>query len=185
MNGVVCPLWKMTINLPIPQRYKRMLQAMTIVIAVIYMTLVLYQSVSGVSEYQVKHHQFVRYFCQMTVPILCNLRKIDKSSSPAGDFPWLSCVSARLAGATVGFFTLPVSLYSRSTSRRAVGNCTWNCMLFFCHTIILMHQNFDRSFKFISSPRTTPKIKCENEPEPDDFHGRARYAGYESFASSL
>ncbi|GAB0095571.1 Fringe-like [Sergentomyia squamirostris] len=52
MNGVVCPLWKMTINLPIPQRYKRILQAMTIVIAIIYMTLVLYQSVSGDSEYQ-------------------------------------------------------------------------------------------------------------------------------------
>ncbi|XP_059613246.1 fringe glycosyltransferase isoform X2 [Phlebotomus argentipes] len=52
MNGVACSLWKMTINLPIPQRYKRILQAMTIVIAIVYMTLVLYQSVAGVSEYE-------------------------------------------------------------------------------------------------------------------------------------
>lgn len=42
-----CALRKMNVNIPLPQKFKRTLQAMTAVIAIIYMTLVLYQNVYG------------------------------------------------------------------------------------------------------------------------------------------
>lgn len=42
-----CALRKMNVHIPLPQKFKRTLQAMTAVIAIIYMTLVLYQNVYG------------------------------------------------------------------------------------------------------------------------------------------
>lgn len=42
-----CALRKMNVHIPLPQKFKRTLQAMTAVIALIYMTLVLYQNVYG------------------------------------------------------------------------------------------------------------------------------------------
>lgn len=42
-----CALRKMNVHIPLPQKFKRTLQAMTAVIAIVYMTLVLYQNVYG------------------------------------------------------------------------------------------------------------------------------------------
>lgn len=43
----------MSLSLSLPQRYKRTLQAMTLAVAIIYMTLVLYQNAYGYPNIQV------------------------------------------------------------------------------------------------------------------------------------
>jgi len=57
--------------LSLPQRYKRLLQAMSIAVAVVYMTLLLYQSAYGYPGMQVSQVLFHFYFSYLPQIVVC------------------------------------------------------------------------------------------------------------------